>query len=86
MLRQLVLSGTLGELAGIAFGQFTEGSDADDDASRGLDDMLRETAELLGVPAVAGIPLGHVDHQWTVPLGARAELDADGCSLRVLPH
>ena len=86
MLRQLVLSGTLAELAGIAFGQFTEGSDADDDASRGLDDILRETAELLGVPAVSGIPLGHVDHQWTVPLGARAELDADGCALRVLPH
>lgn len=86
MLRQLVLSGTLAELAGVAFGQFTEGTDADDDASRGLDDILRETAELLGVPAVAGIPLGHVDHQWTVPLGARAELDADGCALRVLPH
>lgn len=86
MLRQLLLSGALAELAGIAFGQFTEGSNADEDASRGLDDLLRETVELLGVPAIAGIPLGHVDHQWTVPLGARAELDADSCALRVLPH
>ena len=85
MLQQLVLSGTLAELAGIAFGQFTEVSAADDGASRGLDDILRETAELLGVPAIAGIPLGHVDHQWTVPMGARAELDADRCALHVLP-
>ena len=86
MLRQLVMSGTLGELAGIAFGQFTEGDAAEEGNVRGLDDILRETAELLGVPAVAGIPLGHIDHQWTVPLGARAELDADRCALRVLAH
>ena len=84
MLRQLLLSGTLAELAGIAFGQFTEGDDVDENDSRGLDDILRETAEILGVPAVAGIPLGHIDHQWTVPLGARAELDAEGCTLHVL--
>lgn len=83
MIRQLVLSGTLGELAGIAFGQFTDGDAAEEGNVRGLNDILRETAELLGVPAVAGIPLGHIEHQWTVPLGARAELDADGCALRV---
>ena len=86
MLRQRVLSGKLVELAGIAFGQFTEGNDVDEHDSRGLDDILRETAELLSIPAVAGIPLGHIDHQWTVPLGAPAELDADGCALRVLAH
>jgi muramoyltetrapeptide carboxypeptidase len=35
------------------------------------------------VPALAGIPLGHVNDQWTIPLGAHAELDADARTLHV---
>jgi muramoyltetrapeptide carboxypeptidase len=83
MLRQLELGGALARVAGIAFGHFTEVRDGDDSAARGLDTVLREAADLAGVPAVAGIPLGHIADQWTVPLGARAELDADRCALRV---
>jgi muramoyltetrapeptide carboxypeptidase len=89
MLMQLLLAGALGKLAGIAFGQCT-GCDADeslDDArlSRTLDDVLREIAETLDVPCITGIPLGHIDDQWTIPLGASAELDADACTLTVRP-
>ena len=84
MLQQLALSGALSSLAGIAFGQFTEGSEPGDASSRELHDVLREAADLAGVPAVTGIPLGHVGDQWTIPLGARAELDADRCALHVL--
>jgi muramoyltetrapeptide carboxypeptidase len=84
MLRQLALSGALSRLAGIAFGQFTEGSATDDAASRALDVVLREAADIAGVPAVAGIPLGHISDQWTIPLGARAELDADRGELHVM--
>jgi muramoyltetrapeptide carboxypeptidase len=83
MLRQLELSGAVAALAGIAFGHFTEVRDGDDSHARGLDTVLREMADLVGVPAVAGIPLGHIADQWTVPLGARAELDADRGELRV---
>jgi muramoyltetrapeptide carboxypeptidase len=84
MLRQLALTGDLAGVAGIAFGQFTEGSPIDDAASRALDVVLREAADLAGVPAMAGIPLGHIDDQWTIPLGVRAELDADRGELHVL--
>ena len=84
MLRQLALSGALAKLAGIAFGQFTEGSDPGDASSRELDAVLREAADFAGVPAVAGVPVGHVADQWTIPLGARAELDADECALHVV--
>jgi muramoyltetrapeptide carboxypeptidase len=85
MLRQLLLGGALARVAGIAFGHFTEcAAAADSDAAaRGLDAVLRETADLAGVPAVAGVPLGHIADQWTIPLGARAELDADRCELHV---
>ena len=86
MLRQLQLSGALGRVAGIAFGHFTEGSDPADESGGALDEVLREAADAAGVPAVAGIPMGHIDEQWTIPLGARAELDADAMTLHVLPH
>jgi muramoyltetrapeptide carboxypeptidase len=84
MLRQLAFSGALTKLAGIAFGRFTEGSDPDDGTSGVLDAVLREAADIAGVPAVAGIPLGHIADQWTVPLGSRAELDAEQCTLHVV--
>jgi muramoyltetrapeptide carboxypeptidase len=83
MLRQLLLCGSLQKVAGIAYGHFTEGTKADDVTSRALDTVLREAADLAGVPAIAGIPLGHIDDQWTIPLGAHAELDADERTLNV---
>ena len=85
MLQQLRLAGAFDRLAGIAVGQFTEGSDPLDAASCPLDDILRDVADAARVPTVAGIPLGHIDDQWTIPLGARAELDADARTLHVLP-
>jgi muramoyltetrapeptide carboxypeptidase len=84
MLRQLVLCGALAGLAGIAFGQFTEGGEPPDASADALDTVLQEAADLAGVPAIAGIPCGHVADQWTFPLGARAELDADRRELHVV--
>ncbi|MEP6618565.1 MAG: LD-carboxypeptidase [bacterium] len=83
MLRQLALTGVLDRVAGIAFGHFTSGTDAGDTSSVPLDDILAEAAELAAVPTVCGVPLGHIDDQWTIPLGAMAELDADACTLHV---
>jgi muramoyltetrapeptide carboxypeptidase len=83
MLRQLQLSGALARVAGIVFGHFTEGTDPTDVTSRRLDDVLREAADVAGVPAIAGAPIGHIDDQWTIPLGATAELDAGALSLHV---
>jgi muramoyltetrapeptide carboxypeptidase len=84
LLRQLELAGALSKVAGIAFGSFTECRDEGADVViEALDRVLAEAAEAAGVPAVAGIPLGHIDDQWTIPLGARAELDADRGELHV---
>jgi muramoyltetrapeptide carboxypeptidase len=30
----------------------------------------------LGVPVAYGFPVGHIDEQWTLPLGVRARFDA----------
>jgi muramoyltetrapeptide carboxypeptidase len=83
MLRQLVLSGAFSKLAGIVYGRFTDGTDPADESSCDLPEILREAADLAGVPAMSGAPIGHIDDQWTIPIGAMAELDADNCSLHV---
>jgi muramoyltetrapeptide carboxypeptidase len=86
MLRQLELSGALERVAGIVFGQFTEGTEPDDPGSRAIEAVLRETADIACVPAIIGAPIGHIDEQWTLPLGAMAELDADARTLHVTGH
>ena len=83
MLRQLMLSGTIARLAGVVAGHFTEGTRAGDVSSIPLDDVLCEIAEAAGCPAIAGAPIGHIDDQWTLPMGATAELDADRRTLHV---
>ena len=70
--------------AGIAFGQFTNPTeDATLGGSRTIEDVVAEAARLAGVPAIAGIPLGHIDEQWTLPLGLTATLDAGRGTLHV---
>ena len=82
MLRHLWLTGALGRIAGLMFGSFTERGDSDD--SLPLAQVLRETAEAVGVPCLSGVPVGHIDAQWTLPLGAAAELDATNRRLTIV--
>ena len=86
MLRQLLLAGLLDGVRGIVFGACTNCPEASDDGARRLDDVIVEIAEAVGVPALAGVPVGHIDDQWTLPLGAPASLDADRRTLSVLPN
>ena len=87
MLTQLALTGELAGLVGIAFGYCTEcGADespGDTRQARTLDDVLSEFSTAFNIPCISGIPMGHVDDQWTIPLGAIATLDADALTLNV---
>jgi muramoyltetrapeptide carboxypeptidase len=85
MLHQLAMTGALAEVRGIAFGQCTGCEDGDDGAREGrtLDRVLREVADRFTIPCVAGFPFGHVDDQWSLPLGYLATLDADGLALHI---
>ena len=77
MLMQLWLSGALRGIAAVAFGSFTEIPDDPANAERPLERVLEEFAARCGVPCVSGFPMGHIDHQNTYPLGAKATLSAD---------
>ncbi len=84
MLAHLRLAGVLAGLAGVAIGRFTEVGRRGADGALGLEEVLRTYLEPLGVPVVAGLPFGHVDDQWTLPVGVRARLDADAGTLDLL--
>jgi muramoyltetrapeptide carboxypeptidase len=84
MLRQLILAGALQRCAAIVAGDFRPPRDEVPADNRTLDEVLTEAATLAGIPCLAGAPFGHIADQWTVPLGAIAELDTDARTLRVL--
>ena len=84
MLRQLLMAGTFDGCRALVFGHCTQcPEEYERDGRRTLEAVVRETADVLGVPAVLGVPVGHVADQWTLPLGARCELDADAATLHV---
>jgi muramoyltetrapeptide carboxypeptidase len=86
MLTQLWLSGGLKRVAGLVFGKFTDIPDDASNAERPLDRLLEEVAQQCGVPTLANLPLGHVDEQFTLPLGAMATLDGTACTLSYEPR
>lgn len=84
MLTQLRLAGVLDAVAGIALGGFTEAPDAGRADTPPVEEVLRDILGGLGVPVARGFPFGHIDENWTLPLGVRARLDADGGTLALL--
>ncbi len=85
MLVQLQLAGVLQSCVGIAFGAFTHADEEEGTGgARSLSAVLEETARAMNVPCIAGIPVGHIPDQWTIPIGAVAELNAETKTLTVL--
>lgn len=84
MLQQLRLSGALDACRAIVFGECVQCEDAG--GGRTLDELLREIAAAVDVPCLAGIPVGHIDRQWTIPLGASGYVDTESRSLAVTSY
>ncbi|RAY13933.1 LD-carboxypeptidase [Actinomadura craniellae] len=76
MLVQLLQAGWFDGVAGVALGTW---SGCGDQAE--LDAVLAARLGGLGVPVLAGLPVGHGSRQSTVELGAPAELDAGAGTL-----
>ncbi len=84
MLAQLRSVGALQRVAGVLVGQFTEMKRGTGDGALGFDQVLATYLAPLKVPVAYGFPIGHVDDQWTLPLGVPARLDASACELEIL--
>jgi muramoyltetrapeptide carboxypeptidase len=88
-LTHLLNAGKLEACAGICFAESTSCVPrAVDSAWAGpsltIEEVFAHVIEPLGVPAMYGLPLGHGARLATVPLGARARLDADAGRLEIL--
>jgi muramoyltetrapeptide carboxypeptidase len=84
MLAHLRMVGALGRLRGVAIGRFTGLKRHMNDGALGVDEVLAHYCRPLGVPVAYGLPFGHIDDQWTLPLGVRARFDADAGALELL--
>ena len=84
MLAHLRLSGVLGALAGVAIGRFTEMKRQTAGGALAFDEVLETYFAPLGIPVAHGFPIGHIEDQWTLPLGVRGRLDAGAGSLTIL--
>lgn len=82
MLTQLLRSGALAGLAGVAVGHFTGCADG---WPTSVADVLAERLGGLGVPVLGGLPVGHGVGQLAVPVGVPADLDAVAGTLTVSP-
>jgi muramoyltetrapeptide carboxypeptidase len=84
MLAHLRAVGALSRLAGVLAGRFTRCRRHFDDGSLGVDQVLAHYFAPLRVPVLLGLPIGHIDDQWTVPLGVRAQMDAGAGTVELL--
>jgi muramoyltetrapeptide carboxypeptidase len=84
MFAHLRAVGALSRLAGVAIGRFTELKRTAEGGAFGFDELLTQYLSPLGIPVALGLPFGHIDAQWTLPLGVRARFDAGEGTIELL--
>ena len=84
MFTQLKLAGILGQAKGVVWGTCDGCSPGEGFGSLTIPDVLDDHLKPLGVPAYSGAMIGHVDRQFTLPLGVQVELDADAGTITML--
>jgi muramoyltetrapeptide carboxypeptidase len=87
MLTQLLLSGQLKDLAGIALGHFSNCYPKEYQASffntLSLEEVLRDRLAPLEIPTLYNLMFGHVQENAVLPLGVEATLDATAKTLTI---
>ena len=84
MMTELALSGVLEKISGFVFGRCTDCGPGGGFGSLTMEEMLAEHIDPLGIPAFSGSMIGHIDEQFTIPLGIEVEMDADAGTIALL--
>jgi muramoyltetrapeptide carboxypeptidase len=84
MMTELSLSGVLNQISGFVFGRCTECGPGGGFGSLTMEKMVAEHIRPLGIPAFSGTMIGHIDEQFTIPLGIQVEMDADAGTIELL--
>ena len=84
MLNSLRLAGVFNEVSGIIFGQFNDCNAENPLESFTLEEVVRHQLKGYSFPVIWGAPIGHVKNKWTLPIGVKALMDADGLSVKLM--
>jgi muramoyltetrapeptide carboxypeptidase len=81
---QLALAGVFDQIAGIAFGQFTDSAQRPTSVpQRSVQEICEEFAVMAQKPAIMNLQYGHTSKKWTLPIGAIAEIDGTNGTMKV---
>lgn len=84
MMTELALTGVLDKISGFVFGRCTECGSSGSFGSLTMEQMIAEHIRPRGIPAFSGTMIGHIDEQFTIPLGIDVEIDADAGTIELL--
>jgi muramoyltetrapeptide carboxypeptidase len=84
MLTQLRLAGILQKARAVIWGNCTDCDPGEGFGSLTVREVLEDHLRPLGVPAWLGAMIGHVDRQFTLPVGVEVEVDAAAGTIRML--
>ncbi|HYG61250.1 MAG TPA: LD-carboxypeptidase [Thermoanaerobaculia bacterium] len=84
MLTQLRLAGILRKARAVIWGNCTGCRPGEGYGSLTVTDVLQDHLLPLGVPVWSGAMIGHIDRQFTLPVGLEVEVDATAGTIRML--
>tara|TARA_R110002050_G_scaffold69507_12_gene150479 strand:- start:12987 stop:14045 length:1059 start_codon:yes stop_codon:yes gene_type:complete len=84
MLTQLMQGKTFNKAAGIALGVFKGCDSVPNPKSFTLREVILDRIKPLGIPAVYGMTFGHIENNFTLPIGINAKLDTGKMTLQLL--
>lgn len=84
MMSQLRLSGILEKISGFIFGKCSDCEPGKGYGSLTMEEVLDHYIKPLNIPAFSGSMIGHINDNFTIPNGIRAEIDAETGHIRLL--
>jgi muramoyltetrapeptide carboxypeptidase len=86
MMTELALAGVLDKIKGFVFGRCTECGPGGGFGSLTMEKMIAEHIKPRRIPAFSGTMIGHIEEQFTIPLGIEVEIDADAGTIELLEN
>ena len=84
MLWQLKQRGTFDRIKGLVLGSFKDCEPEEPEKSFTLSQVFEQHFAGLKIPVYQGAAIGHIAPKFTLPIGVRAEIDADAFTIRTL--
>jgi muramoyltetrapeptide carboxypeptidase len=82
-LTQLKLCGVLNSISGFVFGKCAKCLAEEPQKAFTFHEVILQHIKPLGIPAFYGAMIGHIENKLTLPLGIRAEMDADKGTIKL---